>query len=475
MELADNMTEATDNLLEAMLSRIARSAAYFQTFEIGSVPFRIGERIICLSYTDEKTRTGYIRLANGKTDAASRGTTDGYSIRLPDAIEAAASGHHVSVNVVARAAGGARSRFALAYSTNDVGNSGWRWQEAGPEWSIFSMEYDVPVMKKGNGDFVGILPDAEGRSGTEFCYLSVKILEATEAPKRAAPAAAAPTVERFRRRLTIGMATFDDYDGAYFTIQSIRLNNPELQGALEFVVIDNNPGGPCSEALNDLGKWVDGYRYVPRGEWSGTAMKNAVFEEASSPFVLCIDSHVLIVPGALSKLISYFEANPESPDLVQGPLIYDDLHNKSTHMEPQWRDGMYGTWANDPRGADPGAPVFEIPMQGMGLFACTRAAWPGFNPKFRGFGGEEGYIHEKIRQRGGRTLCLPFLLWMHRFNRPLGAPYVNRWEDRMRNYVIGFTELGLDTAQMEAHFPELLGAETSARIFAEIKLELKSR
>ena len=184
---------------------------------------------------------------------------------------------------------------------------------------------------------------------------------------------------------------------------------------------------------------------------------------------------MLIVPGALSKLISYFEANPESPDLVQGPLIYDDLHNKSTHMEPQWRDGMYGTWANDPRGADPGAPVFEIPMQGMGLFACTRAAWPGFNPKFRGFGGEEGYIHEKIRQRGGRTLCLPFLLWMHRFNRPLGAPYVNRWEDRMRNYVIGFTELGLDTAQMEAHFPELLGAETSARIFAEIKLELKSR
>jgi hypothetical protein len=69
-------------------------------------------------------------------------------------------------------------------------------------------------------------------------------------------------------------------------------------------------------------------------------------------------------------------------------------------------------------------------------------------------------------------LCLPFLPWVHRFNRPLGAPYVNRWEDRMRNYVIGFTELGLDTAQMEGHFAELLGAETSARIFREIKLKI---
>jgi hypothetical protein len=41
----------------------------------------------------------------------------------------------------------------------------------------------------------------------------------------------------------------------------------------------------------------------------------------------------------------------------------------------------------------------------------------------------------------------------------------------MRNYVIGFTELGLDTAEMEAHFAEILGAETSSRIFAAIKLD----
>ncbi len=132
---------------------------------------------------------------------------------------------------------------------------------------------------------------------------------------------------------------------------------------------------------------------------------------------------------------------------------------------------MYGVWESDPRGEDPQAPSFDIPMQGLGLFACRRAAWPGFNPRFRGFGGEEGYIHEKTRQRGGRTLCLPFLRWVHRFERPLGPPYRNCWEDRIHNYYVGFTELGLDTAEMEVHFAELLGAETCARILTEIKAD----
>jgi hypothetical protein len=155
-------------------------------------------------------------------------------------------------------------------------------------------------------------------------------------------------------------------------------------------------------------------------------------------------------------------------------MIYDDLRNLSTHMEPRWRNGMYGIWGDDPRASDPSSPPFEIPMHGLGLFAMRTAAWPGFNANFRGFGGEEGYIHEKVRQRGGRTLCLPFLRWLHRFGRPLGPAYVNRWEDRIRNYVIGFEELGLNCTEMETHFGELLGVETSARIFREIRSSLQA-
>jgi hypothetical protein len=93
---------------------------------------------------------------------------------------------------------------------------------------------------------------------------------------------------------------------------------------------------------------------------------------------------------------------------------------------------MWGIWATDPRGKDPEGDPFEIPMQGLGVFSCRKGAWPGFNPMFRGFGGEEGYIHEKFRQAGGRCLCLPWLRWTHRFGRPAGIGYSLTVEEKLR-------------------------------------------
>ena len=122
-----------DSVLDAIRARIGRSASYVHSFDIGTLPFRIARGIICSTHTDKKTETAYIRLTNGKADAASNGATDAYSIRLPDKIEASASGRLISVNVVARAARCPKSRFAIAYSTNDAGNSGWHWREAGRE------------------------------------------------------------------------------------------------------------------------------------------------------------------------------------------------------------------------------------------------------------------------------------------------------------------------------------------------------
>ena len=298
--------------------------------------------------------------------------------------------------------------------------------------------------------------------------------EAVPAPAKTYPIPPATPRKKASEKLTIGMATYDDYDGVYFSLQALRLYHPEILDKTEFVLIDNHPDGPCAEALKKLEGAVPNYRYVPNNSRRGTAAKESVFEEAAGEFVLCMDSHVFVVPGALNRLIDYLEAHKDTSDLVQGPLVYDDLTSISTHFDPNWRGGMYGTWACDERGKDPDGPPFEIPMQGMGLFACRRAAWPGFNPKFRGFGGEEGYIHEKFRQRGGKTLCLPFLRWMHRFNRPFGVPYPNTWEDRIRNYVIGFRELGLGTTQIEEHFTKLLGSEPAKSIWLRIHEEINA-
>jgi hypothetical protein len=282
----------------------------------------------------------------------------------------------------------------------------------------------------------------------------------------------APTPRRPARKLTIGMATYDDYDGVYFSVQALRLYHPEILDDVNFVVVDNHPDGPCAAPLKQLESFIPNYRYVPFASRSGTWVKYVVFDEADSEFVLCMDCHILIVSGAIKRLLGYFEANPDTRDLLQGPLLYDDIGKTGSHFHPAWRGGMYGYWESDPRADDPDGAPFEIPMHGLGLFACRRAAWPGFNPQFRGFGGEEGYLHEKFRQAGGRTLCLPFLRWIHRFNRPLGLPYRNTWADRMRNYMIGFREVGWPTDPLVEHFRELLGREEADRIFESIEAEL---
>ena len=39
-------------------------------------------------------------------------------------------------------------------------------------------------------------------------------------------------------RLTIGMATYDDYDGVFFSVQAIRMYHPEITDQIELLVID---------------------------------------------------------------------------------------------------------------------------------------------------------------------------------------------------------------------------------------------
>ena len=96
-----------------------------------------------------------------------------------------------------------------------------------------------------------------------------------------------------------------------------------------------------------------------------------------------------------------------------------------------------------------------------------KAVWPGFNRLFRGFGGEEGYIHEKVRQQGGRTICLPWFKWVHRFGRPKGVPYRLVLEDRIFNYIIGHQELGLSLRPLIEHFKEKVSPEVLASVIAE--------
>lgn len=275
-----------------------------------------------------------------------------------------------------------------------------------------------------------------------------------------------------QKKLTIGMPTYDDFDGIYFTIQAIRLYHQEVLDNIEFVIINNNPKSEHSKALYEYKQWIaQPVNYVDFESFTSTTVKDKVFAIASTPYVMCIDSHILLEPGSIKQLIDFFDSGQDDGNLLQGPLIYDDLKSVSTHFDlSSWGQYMWGKWATDDRGTTPDKPPFEIPAQGTGLLACRKDSWLGFNEKFRGFGGEEGYIHEKYRKAGKKTLCLPFLRWMHRFKRPAGLPYPNNIEDRFRNYIIGFTEMGLDTRPVLENFSPVIPHSRMIVILKELQM-----
>lgn len=241
--------------------------------------------------------------------------------------------------------------------------------------------------------------------------------------------------------LTVGMSTYDDYDGVFFSIQALRIHQLDfIKDNYEIIVIDNNPGSAHGKEVKSfVENWAKG-KYIPYTDKKSTSSRNEIFKHASGKYTLCMDSHVMFEPNGIKNLIDYYNQNPDTKNLVQGPLWYDDLKNISTHFDTVWRDIMYGVWATNKEAYEKGEP-FEIPMMGLGMFSCKTSEWQGFNEKFKGFGGEEGYIHEKFRRAGGKCICLPNLKWNHRFGRPNGVPYPNILEDRIWNYFVGWLEI----------------------------------
>jgi hypothetical protein len=76
-------------------------------------------------------------------------------------------------------------------------------------------------------------------------------------------------------KLTIGMATHDDYDGVYFSIQSIRMYHPEILKQVEFVIIDNNPDSKHGKAVRDFTNWIkQPIQYLPFTKYNSTCVKN---------------------------------------------------------------------------------------------------------------------------------------------------------------------------------------------------------
>ena len=267
-------------------------------------------------------------------------------------------------------------------------------------------------------------------------------------------------------KLTIGIPTANDFDGLFFTVQSLRMHHAEATHDCEFVVVDN---APETEEGRETKRFIESLpganQYVALPAPRGTAAaKNEVFRNATGDWVLCLDSHVLLSAGVGRELARFLASDTHEHDLLHGPLMHEGHGVAATGMKPVWRGHMWGIWENDPRGEPADGEAFEIFGHGMGLFLCRRSTWPGFHPDFRGFGGEEGYLPERIRQQGGRVYCLPWLRWMHRFRRPRGITYTLTVADKFRNALIGQLHLGRSPSEALAHFRDAFSADEFAEI-----------
>lgn len=273
------------------------------------------------------------------------------------------------------------------------------------------------------------------------------------------------------RKLTIGMATYNDYDGVYFTIQSLRLYHPEVIDDIEFVVVNNSPDAKYHDALTKLCKHVkQPTKYVQFTDYSSTSIRNLIFEHANTPYVLVVDCHVLMEAGSIKKLIDYFDSGKDEGNLLQGPLLHDDLVSVSTSFNNKWGAGMQGQWHKDSSYTSKDSEPFEIFAQGLGMFSCRKDSWLKYNENFRGFGGEELYIHNKYRLSGKKAICLPFARWVHRFTRVTGTPYPNKWIDRYRNYIIGRLEFGMNYDDVDEEFKKYLSEDQMKQIKEDVAL-----
>jgi glycosyltransferase involved in cell wall biosynthesis len=249
-------------------------------------------------------------------------------------------------------------------------------------------------------------------------------------------------------KLTIGMPSYNNFQQTWFTVQSLRMYQDLTD--CEILVVDNY-------GCDTLRDWIAGntdssVRYVRYTEKQGTApAKNQVFEQAGGDFVLCIDSHVLLWSDAIRQLKQWIDNNQDSADLIQGPLVFDQLNIFTDHLKDKWQTEFWGVWG-DSKTELPDKP-YEIPMMGMGLFGCFKDKWLGFNPSFEGFGGEEGYIHKKYHKHDCKVLSLPCLKWVHKFHdQTAPTSYSNILEQRIKNYTVGFLELEMDLQPIIEHF-----------------------
>ena len=113
-----------------------------------------------------------LRLSGNFEGASPGGRTGGVSFALPEEIERQVSGKTATITIVGTSE--KQAAISAAYSTNEVGNSGWHRLDVGRDADGLSFTYRIPPAANYLGDFIGILPDPE-ETGNTFLLEAIRL------------------------------------------------------------------------------------------------------------------------------------------------------------------------------------------------------------------------------------------------------------------------------------------------------------
>jgi len=333
----------------------------------------------------------------------------------------------------------------------------------------------TPEEKANGGRMMPLFQCQHGSQVGSLCtILPVTPADGTEAPIACSTCTLRQPHKLPTKKLTIGMASVDDAMRVRWVVRSLLMFHAEVMADTEIIIVDNGSDAEQRKHLDHISGQNPGVVRVVECTQRGTfPPKAAVFDHAAGEIVIVIDSHVLIEPGALFRLIQWFADNLDFDGLATAKLLSDGGEVMATGMKPTWGNA-FGQWSIEPNPSNLAA--IPVEMCGAWFFACRRSAWPsGKIPQgLRGYGGDE-WIGRLFKSLGREVVCLRDVSGWHDFwNR--GAAYCppeiteQHRADRLRNDMLWMKACrdthNVDNA-IECHLPSF---ESIAAIAKELNM-----
>ena len=123
--------------------------------------------------------------------------------------------------------------------------------------------------------------------------------------------------------LTIGMAHFQDWEGAWATIQSVlwEAQSAGISDKVEILVVDQSADSEAGKKVKGyLAGWVPRSKYIAQPNIGTAGGKSAVFQHASGEWVVLLDCHAALKPGSLKKMFDFMVSHRSDGNLYSGVM-----------------------------------------------------------------------------------------------------------------------------------------------------------